>query len=454
MDPDNIFQIIMGSQQPADQSNVLQSIAPPTDPYYSPQPVAPVAAPAPPIVAAADAASPPMPKKRPSLIDIIGRLSDTVATIGGSAPMYQPTLDARQDRELALGDHARKVDADTIKIATDKFDLGDKHVIRLGQTARGAKAILAANPSADPLAVWTAVAQRMELPPEQTQAIGQQIAQNPALLDGIIAGATDPKFQQNKYSGAVTMAIGPDGKVHAFQPSLNGEDARDILPEGYTALDPIQFANLGGTTVGVGKNTGTVKNVLPNTEKPGMRGGVPINERPGYRGGRPIAPPPPKEGAGKGNPRDALAYLDNISSGFEELHRLGGLAGDTSGVGAVEGALGRTAIGQKLGEQFNNPAAQKRLELIKNINSLQSEMIQSLPGSATRTKFEQEIQKARLPDPMKMSYSTAKTVIKQLRDQYSRALEDLKKEKPAASTARPSIIRPKAQSGWTIVGVK
>jgi hypothetical protein len=75
--------------------------------------------------------------------------------------MYQPVLDAREDRALALGDHSRKVDADTIALATSKFALGDAQNLRLGQVARGLKAIQAGG--GDINVAFPELAQRMQL---------------------------------------------------------------------------------------------------------------------------------------------------------------------------------------------------------------------------------------------------------------------------------------------------
>jgi hypothetical protein len=67
-----------------------------------------------------------MPKPKHSLIDIIGRLSDTVAKIGGSTPMYQSSLDADTARANAASDHDLATQKAQLDLATGKFDLSDK----------------------------------------------------------------------------------------------------------------------------------------------------------------------------------------------------------------------------------------------------------------------------------------------------------------------------------------
>jgi hypothetical protein len=87
------------------------------------------------------------------------------------------------------------------------------------------------------------------------------------------------------------------------------------------------------------------------------------------------------------------------------------------------------------------PAAQKRLEIMKNVSALQQAMLKSLPASATRTKFEQEMLARGLPDPSKMSYETAQTVIRQLRESYTEAVATLNKSAPACAAAPESFFR-------------
>jgi hypothetical protein len=465
MDSGNILSVLnflaQGAPQGAAPTNVLQQAAPGnTDPsqgpYYSPpapeapQPQAPppnvlqqAAPPAPPapadIAQAAVAASPPAPKPRRSLLDTIGRISDVFAKVGGADALYQPTLDAREDRTLALGDHARQVDLDALKKTLTQQQVAagalEPQVAERKRIGVALSAIAGQDNAAE---LWPSVAEQAGIDPVRAQAIGKLIAANPGSA-GVLAKSlgADNTLGKNVYFGAdangktVAYQVGPDGQPHVL----------DFGTTGITPSEPIKVVDTGTGQVIVGQG-GSVKKILPKFEAPGKAAdrkerareadntnvttitvaGMPARAKDGSGAG----------GKGKGSPKDALAYLDNIDAGFEALHAMKALPGDGTGLGAVESAIGRTGVGQKVGEQLGSAAAQKRLELIKNINSLQSEMIQSLPGSATRTKFEQEIQKARLPDPMKMSYSTAKNVLRELREQYQRALTDLAKEKPAA----------------------
>lgn len=445
MDSSNILSILAslaGNQDAptAAPTNVLQQAAPP--PVEAPQ--APPSTPD--IASAAISASPPDPKPRRSLLDTIGRISDVIAKVGGADALYQPTLDAREDRTLALDDHTRKVDLDKLGLDLKRQEVtaGALSPIVAERKRIGVALGALTGHEADAAALWPHIAEQAGIDQQKAAAIGQLITNNPASV-GILAkslGADTDNLGKNVFFGTdasgktVAYQVGPDGKPHVLD-----------FGEGITPSEPVKVINTGGTNVVIGQGGG-VKKIIPNTPSPGtilttnsqekiatghdktqvLIAGMPARSKDGTAAG----------GKTKGSPTDALAYLDNIQAGFDALHHMGALPGDTHGLSAVESAIGRTGVGQKISEQIGRPAAQKRLELIKNINSLQSEMIQSLPGSATRTKFEQEIQKARLPDPMKMSYSTAQNVLRELRQQYQRALVESAKEKPA----------PKASGGW------
>lgn len=436
-------------------ANVLQALAPPQGQAAPPQPAAPSSTED--IYHAATADAPPTPpaRVRSSLLDKIGRVADVLATVGGASPLYQPTLDARQDRVLALGDHDRKTAADEIALATSKFDLGDKQNTRVGQAARGLKAILTANPNIDVATAWPALAERMNLDPATTASFGKVFAEHPEEIDGVIAAMTDPKFDQEKYGGSVVYGTDANGKLVAYQPGLGNNGGRNVLPEGITPIDPLKFIDTGNAQVGVGTRSGRPTRILPKGVSPDQANrsstAITIAGMPAR-----ASQAPGKGTNGTADMGTANMLLDNIERGFNDLHRLQALPGEGgSAIGQITGALGRTGIGQAIGEQAGNASAQKRVEIEKDINSLQSEMVKSLPASATRTKFEQEIQRRRMPDPARMSYQTAQNVIADLRRMFAQAQKDAAAElaKKSPPAARPAA-RPKPQSGWTIVKVQ
>lgn len=311
----------------------------------------------------------PAPKSRRSLLDSVGRIADVLAKVGGADALYQPTLDAREDREIALGDHARSVDLEKLKLALagqqvegGQNALDDTGRARIQQAVRGTQALLAANPQADITKVFPLLASRAGLNPEQAAGIATDLAANPGLLDGL-AGFDDAG---DKFGGSVVYAKGPDGRIVAFQPNLKGGKGRAILPEGFTAVDPLKFVDTGDKQVGVGTRSGEVGTTLDKGMDPdkvadrGSREGI---ARRNNQTARDIAAMPARSkaaaggGANSSMAKQADTLLGELSGIYEDLNKSGAMvnpnnstAGNimsrlrSSGAGQlVEGAVGTQA---------------------------------------------------------------------------------------------------------------
>ena len=408
MDSENILSILAALGQPPSPMDAV----PPPDPGITPttfQPLpisdAPIAnvlqaaaaplvvdVPAPPVTlsspppAPKPAVSDEHPRKRQSAIDVIGRLADVFATVGGAQALYQPTLDNREDRTLGLEDRQRKIAADEIELATDKFALGGVQNERLAQAARGVKAIMASNPDANPAQIWGLIAERMRIPPEEAQAIGQQLTENPALLDGLISASTDPKLMQSKFGGSVIYAKDPEGKIVAFQPGLGDDGARNILPEGYEAIDPLKFVDTGGTQVGVGSRSGRVSRILPKQEAPGKAQDRASRERIAASGNRSrervasmkgdkAGPDPAMVEAAQGN-------LNELRGIFNDLNKMGAMVSPSKSTGANVGARIRSSlVGQTLEGAIGTEAQTKR----DRVASIRPQLMQALAKATGMT---------------------------------------------------------------------
>lgn len=445
MDSDNILSILStlsngqgGAPAPgpaAPATNVLQAAAPPPSPQFQ-DPTAQVAQ-------AATAASPPMPKPRRSLLDTIGRISDVLATVGGAHALYQPTLDARADRATALDDHNRKVESDNVALATSKFDLSDKQrEAANGERSRFAGVLAAVNDPED-AGNMPAMMAAAGLTDARYAPFVKMVQDNPETaktLASALGDGSDDKLGHNLYFGS-----GPDGKTVAYQIGDDGHPhILDFSGAGVTPGEPVKVVNTGGSNVVVGGQTGTVKRILPNSVSPNTVATTQTQRdiATGHDNTQiTIAGMPARAKDGAGNSKGAVEdpnipmYLQNIRQGFNDLHQMKALPGEGGALNQIEGAVGRSAIGQKIGEQAGTPAAQKRLQVVKNISQLQQAMLKSLPASATRTKFEQEMLARGLPDPAKMDFQTANTVIDQLYASYQNALQS---SRPAAAPASPA----------------
>lgn len=466
--PADLLAGIPGMSQP-DPSQV-NAMAPPPAPQPTPIPVQqapqPAPPPPPPDLPSQQAPNPaapppaPAPRTRHGILDTIGQISDVLAKVGGASALYQPTLDAREDRALSLGDHARAVDMDALKktlvqqqIASGNVDASDKQNTILGTALRGLQAIKANGGNV--AAAWPLLAKQAGVPEDRAATIAQAIQADPNALEGLTSMFSDQDLGKNLY-----FAHDDKGNTVAYQIGSNGQPHLITLPGGATPDAPLKATDLGGSTAFV-DGSGRAKTILPKTEAPGKAADRSSREAIAAAGNKTkidvanIRGPTSKGKGGKGDdgkgddgkggdPTAPLVLLNNIEAGFGDLHGLGALPGDHVGlVGGVGAALGRTHLGQAIGEQAGSPSAQKRLEIVKNVSALQQAMLKNLPASATRTKFEQEMLARGLPDPAKMSYSTARTVIAQLRSSYIAALRAGAAAKPRVpGTLAPNPRRP------------
>jgi len=415
-----------------------------------------------------------MPRKRLSLVDTIGRISDVLANVGGAPQQYQPYLDQRvktaQDQQAsALDNQAKQADIRQTGVATQVAQNGI-----VGQFANGVKAAIAGG--ADPHQAIAATAQALNVPPNVAALFGQQYDKNPAILDAF--SATDPN--KEIYGTQPIWFTDPaTGKQVLGQVSNKG-NFKQVDSGGLTPADTIKTDNYGNVLVTRGAHsaapitsrviqgklgmdevaTGTDANGSPTkvAALPGSTGALNQQKTQGEiaKNAAQTAAIDAKTNGPKltKDATSALRSLDNIEAGFSDLDKMHALAGQDFG-------LGRTALGNEVGAYFGNSAAQKRLEIAKNVNLLQQQLLKALPASATRSVTEQKILSASLPDPNKMTLSTARTVINQLRQDFLAGVQAADAPQAVPGQASPRTIKAPAQppvatvpGGWKISVVK
>lgn len=130
------------------------------------------------------------PRQRASLLDIIGGVADTVASVGGADPLYRMNLDAAAER-------ARQVDLDEMqrqqfeqqqKLGGQQLQAGELDIAN-DERARIGDALAAVAQSEDPAGMWGTIAEQSGIPPDKAAAIGAALQQQPE-----IAGALAQSF--------------------------------------------------------------------------------------------------------------------------------------------------------------------------------------------------------------------------------------------------------------------
>jgi hypothetical protein len=419
-------------------SNVLQAaMAPPQSPT----------APAPRTPAAPTVQKPAEhPRKRLSVIDTIGRLADVVARVGGADALYQPTLDARQDR-------ASQIDLDALKKRLTVAQVGEAELEpvlaerkRLG-TALGA---LANNPNAAEL--WPSIAEQAGIDAQHSQAIGQILQGNPNAA-GIFAkalGADIDNLGKNVFFGT-----GPDGKTVAYQVGPDGNPhILDFSASGVTPSDPIKIVNTGGSNVVIGSGGG-VKRILPNTARPDTIINARTSEGNNIRTNQTnltIAGMPARGKGGAGATGDNSAFiqtaqgnLDELRAIYADLKKKGAMVSPGQSSGAnISARLRASGLGQTL-EGAVGTAAQTQRDRIASIRPGLMQAIAKATGMTGKqldSNADVKLFMATVTDPSK-SYEANIAAINGL-ERFLRA----NAKKAAAPAAHPTKVLPAGNSGW------
>jgi hypothetical protein len=120
------------------------------------------------------------PRKRRSVLDTIGGIADVIARVGGAEALYQPTLDAREDR-------AKQIDLDAMQkqLLDQQLQVGGQ-AIQAGEDelassarARLATALGAVAQNPDAVVMWPQIAAEAGINEQQAAQIGAILESNP-----------------------------------------------------------------------------------------------------------------------------------------------------------------------------------------------------------------------------------------------------------------------------------
>lgn len=188
------------------------------------------------------------PRERKSLLDIIGGLADTVASVGGATPLYRTNLDAATERQ-------RQVDLDEMR--RQQFEQQQKlggQTIQQNENAlagdertRLGEALASVAGSENPAELWGTIAQQANIPPDKAAAIGA------ALQQGIDPARLAQSFG---YAPQAQGSLPKEVQIYRMLQSENPELAPAYLqsltnPGGMT---PYQQAQLGVAMANLGLN--------------------------------------------------------------------------------------------------------------------------------------------------------------------------------------------------------
>ena len=301
----------------------------------------------------------PAPRKRASVVDILGGLFDTAAELGGVNPQYQPTLDARLQREREAELYPLEVQKARLGNQKTQMDIQSGQNKVLGQAASYIQRAYQNGGAQGALNMFDAIAPRIGMTPEQIQGERAQLGANP-----------------EGYIGALSVFTG--GKTYEVGDSLvrdNGDGTTKVIYSGQTKKkEPYRYITMDGDqgpgiyvfqdNVNLGKQGGVVRapaqprapDAYDRKVEALRRAGVPENQIPAIASGVMDSPLKPKGGSGGNSKyaqdekrrtdayRDTVNQIDRLSKsglldyysgldyGFTKLAQpIAGLAGYTTG---------------------------------------------------------------------------------------------------------------------------
>lgn len=466
-------------QLPGVTSNVLQGIAPQT---AASQPSSTED-----IYHAAVAASPPAPKPRRSLLDTIGRISDVIATVGGAQPLYESNLEHRQDRGFAIDDRQRKIDADNLKLVTDKFALGNSRNERLGQVLAGA------SQADNPAEVFNQVAPTLlsDYSPDEIAKITSYLQQNPKAAGPMaIQYGFDPVkvygTQGNAYSGSVIPITMKDGTTHAFALNKSTGKLEDVTaPEGQYTPGSVKVVDRGNQQTVIDPKTGRTIRSFGVSGKP-SEGESPVYDANGNLVGYQVTPGSQRDYMQTGNTlknvqaakqsltgiKSVMPLFSSMRAAIEDMKNTGsisypGMTPEQSvQLSLWERSPGlfraQNQSGYSAQQKINTLATNAMLSIAPILNSLNGVQIggRMMDSGKEQENMRSAIVNAKDYDSAIAAVNMAEHRVREIQSYYQDQLEQQRQlgnigrphARPTLKTKGPPVIKPRTKPGeWSVI---
>lgn len=133
------------------------------------------------------------PRARRSILDILGGVADTIATVGGATPLYQQNLDAQRAREIANEDRQYQIENRPLErqlmqqrlarggqeIEGGNIELQNERNQQIAAAGAGMRQVFGQTGAAGIQRAWPLVAKQLGIPDEKAAEIGQALASDP-----------------------------------------------------------------------------------------------------------------------------------------------------------------------------------------------------------------------------------------------------------------------------------
>jgi hypothetical protein len=205
------------------------------------------------------------PRKRASVVDILGGLFDTAAELGGVNPQYQPTLDARLQREREAELYPLEVQKAQLGNRDVRGQIQERQAKLMAPLAQRAKQYL--EQGGDINKILPVMYQTLGLTPDEVQQYDPQIRANPMETLSMLAVSGEQAGEE--YGLTPTRVRNPNtGEVLLIQMGKSGRSRSEAIPPGFELADPLMAVERGPTTDLVSRQSGQTKTSFTVGGKP------------------------------------------------------------------------------------------------------------------------------------------------------------------------------------------
>jgi hypothetical protein len=194
------------------------------------------------------------PRKRTSVLDIIGGIADTFAEMGGATPMYQRNVDARTQRDREAELYPIQKTGFELENTKARTDIADKRTEMVAAYARKAVEYLKSGGNIN--AILPSMYRGLGLTPEEIQAYDPDIQRDP--MGAMTALAMFGKSESAKRGLTPFYGKDKNGNLIAYQTLESGGAEPIKLDEGVVPAPPTTELNLGNRRLIVDRAGNTV----------------------------------------------------------------------------------------------------------------------------------------------------------------------------------------------------
>lgn len=363
------------------------------------------------------------PRKKRSVLDIIGGVADALAQTGGATAGYAQGIDRKREIARQETDDAWKEKFNGQKLQAGNNELQDFTTKKFAMASRGLNSVFQQSGAPGVMKAWPLISKHLGFSDEEAALFGEGLATDPeGTLSALDEGLNGSNGSQPKEIAVYKMLqrVDPTGeRANAYLDSLTRDK---------TEMTPYQMAMLG-----LRQDDQRYKRIDQNRNYNLRERGIRVRENPPGKAG--------KDGAIEtGAAENFRNLVVGLRQNYETLHKSGALVDPNQGTGSNIVARARASgIGQLVEGAVGTQAQTERDKITSSRPALLQAIVKATGMSSKQidSNAEMKLMLQQATDPT-MSYQANVAALKRLESMVSNL-----SKKPAARTT----LTPRATPG-------